>query len=90
MKTKANKKIYDVLEFTNNKQKIEEFAGKGSVVRTRINGVGFTAKHEYAVDTLRDRVWFTPGTRILRDQNGDTFQINNDAYIELFGKKVGK
>ena len=59
MKTKANKKIYDVLEFTNNKQKIEEFAGKGSVVRTRINGVGFTAKHEYAINGAQDSFWLS-------------------------------
>ena len=90
MKVRASKKIYDAMSFTNDKDKIEEFAGKGSVVKTRIDGVGFTAVHDYAVDTLRDRVWFTPGTRILRDQNGDTFWINNDAYIALFGKKVRK
>ena len=90
MKVRANKKIYEVLPFTDNKKKIEEFAGKRSIVKTRIDGVGFAANHDYAVDTLRDRVWFTPGTRILRDQNGDTFWINNDAYIALFGKKVRK
>ena len=37
MKVKANKKIYDVLEFTNNRDEIENFAGKGSIVKTRIN-----------------------------------------------------
>ena len=90
MKVKANRKTYDVLEYTNNKKEIEDFMGEDTVVQTRMKGVGFTASHDYAVDTIRDRVWFTPGTRILRDQNGDTFWINNDAYIELFGKKVGK
>ena len=34
MKVKANKKIYDVLEFTNNRDEIENFAGKGSIVKT--------------------------------------------------------
>lgn len=90
MRVKANNKIYDVLEYTNNKKEIEDFMGEDTVVQTRMRGVGFTADHDYVVDTLRDRVWFTPGTRILRDQNGDTFWINNDAYITLFGKKVRK
>ena len=54
MKVKANKKIYDVLEFTNNRDEIENFAGKGSIVKTRINGVGFLAQHEYAIDGARE------------------------------------
>ena len=90
MRVKANNKIYDVLEYTNNKKEIEDFMGKDTVVQTRMKGIGFAADYEYAVDTLRDRIWFTPNTRILRDQNGDTFWINNDAYIALFGKKVMK
>ena len=55
-----------------------------------MRGVGFTADYEYEVETTHERVCFYPGTRILRDQNGDTFWINNDAYIALFGKKGKK
>ena len=87
MKIKVNKKTYDVLEFTNNKKEIENFMGEDAIIQTRMRGVGFTAEYDYSVDTLRDRVWLTPGVRILKDQNGDTFWINDDAYNALFGKK---
>ena len=90
MRVKANNKIYDVLEYTNNKKKIEDFMGEDTVVQTRMRGVGFTADYEYGVETTHERVWLSPDARILRDQNGDTFWINNDAYIALFGKKVMK
>ena len=90
MRVKANNKIYDVLEYTNNKKEIEDFMGKDTVVQTRMKGIGFTANYEYGVDTTHERVWLSPDTRILRDQNGDTFWINNDAYIALFGKKGKK
>ena len=90
MRVKANNKIYDVLEYTNNKKEIEDFMGEDTVVQTRLRGVGFTTHHDYVVDTTHERVCFYPGTRILRDQNGDTFWINNDAYIALFGKKGKK
>ena len=90
MRVKANNKIYDFLEYTNNKKKIEDFMGEDTVVQTRIKGIGFTAEYNYVVDTTHERVCFYPGTRILRDQNGDTFWINNDAYIALFGKKGKK
>ena len=65
MRVKANNKIYDVLEYTNNKKEIEDFMGEDTVVQTRMRGVGFTADHDYAVDTLRDRVWLTPGTEFF-------------------------
>lgn len=90
MRVKANNKIYDVLEYTNNKKEIEDFMGKDTVVQTRIKGIGFTADYKYGVETTHERVWLSPDTRILRDQNGDTFWINNDAYIALFGKKDRK
>ena len=54
MRVKANNKIYDVLEYTNNKKEIEDFMGEDTVVQTRMRGVGFTADHDYAVDTTRD------------------------------------
>lgn len=82
--------ILIISEYTNNKKEIEDFIGEDTVVQTRMRGVGFTADHDYAVDTTRDRVWFTPGTRILKDKNGDTFWINDDAYNALFGKKGKK
>ena len=87
MKTKANKKIYDVLEFTNNKQKIEEFAGKASVVRTRINGVGFTAKHEYAINGAQDSFWLSQDAIAIKNSKNEVFWMPVTTFNEIFGKE---
>ena len=87
MKTKANKKIYDVLEFTNNKQKIEEFAGKGSVVRTRINRVGFTAKHEYAINGAQDSFWLSQDAIAIKNSKNEVFWMPVTTFNEIFGKE---
>ena len=87
MKTKANKKIYDVLEFTNNKQKIEECAGKGSVVRTRINGVGFTAKHEYAINGAQDSFWLSQDAIAIKNSKNEVFWMPVTTFNEIFGKE---
>ena len=87
MKTKANKKNYDVLEFTNNKQKIEEFAGKGSVVRTRINGVGFTAKHEYAINGAQDSFWLSQDAIAIKNSKNEVFWMPVTTFNEIFGKE---
>ena len=65
MRVKANHRLYDVLEFSNDKEVIEEFAGKGVICKTRIDGVGFAAHYEYAIQTNNDTFWFSPGVIIL-------------------------
>ena len=86
MRVKSNNKIYDVLEFTNDKEVIEKFAGEGSICRTRINGVGFTSQHEYAVLTKSDSFWFSPDTVMLKNSKGEIFWMTMESFKEFFGR----
>lgn len=90
MKVKANKKIYDVLEFTNNRDEIENFAGKSSIVKTRINGAGFLAQHEYAIDCAREAFWITPETVVIKNSQEQIFCMPKATFNEIFGKKGKK
>ena len=90
MKVKANNKIYDAMGFTNDKDKIEEFAGKGSVVRTRIDGVGFTAKHEYAINGAQDSFWLSQDAIAIKNSRNEVFWMPVTTYNEIFGKKWNK
>lgn len=87
MKVRANKKIYEVLPFTDNKKKIEEFAGKRSIVKTRIDGVGFAANHEYAIKGAIDTFWLTPDTIAIKNSKNEIYYIPRNTFNEIFGKE---
>ena len=90
MKVKANRKIYDVLEYTNNKKKIEDFMGEDTVVQTRMRGVGFTAKHEYAINGAQDSFWLSQDAIAIKNSRNEVFWMPVTTYNEIFGKKGNK
>ena len=75
------------MEFTDDKKKIEKFAGNNSIAKTRIEGIGFTATHEYAIDGARDIFWLTPDTIAIKNSKNEIYYIPRNTFNEIFGKE---
>lgn len=84
MKVKSNHKAYEALKYTNDSQIIEEFAGKGSIIQTRLNGIGFAARHEYAINGTYNQFWITPDVVAIKNNDGEVFYLPDITFNEIF------
>lgn len=86
LKIKANRYTYTALHFTEDitADKINKFAGKDCVCRTRINGIGFNTKAYHAINQDGAETWFTPGMIMLKRSDGKLIIIEERAFNVLF------
>lgn len=91
IKVKANRYTYEVLEFTTDKDVINEFVGYDCIVSTHVESIGFNSEyyHEITYKTTDDK-WvkaaFLPELILLKRSDGQITLILDSVFNVIFNR----